>query len=66
MSRGTRGWVLMVSTVRLTDVGVSLKPSNQWCRSMPHLSMVSRVSSATPRAVISWRKCSKLMWHAPQ
>ena len=36
ISFGTSGWVLMVSTVFLTDSGVSLKPSNQWCRSMPH------------------------------
>ena len=37
ISFGTSGWVLMVSTVFLTDVGVSLKPSNHWSRSMPHL-----------------------------
>ena len=29
MSLGTRGWVLMVSTVLRTDSGVSLKPSSQ-------------------------------------
>ena len=29
MSFGMSGWVLMVSTVFLTEVGVSLKPSNQ-------------------------------------
>ena len=33
--------------------GVSLKPSNHWSRSMPHLRMVSSVSSVTPRAIIS-------------
>ena len=36
ISLGTSGWVLMVSTVFLTDVGVSLNPSSQCCRSIPH------------------------------
>ena len=58
MSFGTRGWVLMVSTVFLTDVGVSLNPSSQASRSMPHLRMVSSVSSVTPLAIISWWKWS--------
>ena len=66
MSAGTRGWVLMVCTVLRTDSGVSLKPSSHWLRSMPHLRMVSSVSSFTPRAIISWWKWSKLMWQAPQ
>ncbi len=58
MSFGTSGWVLMVSTVFLTEVGVSLNPSNHWFKSMPHLRIVSSVSSVTPRAIISWWKWS--------
>ena len=45
MSFGTSGWVLIVSTVLRTEVGVSLKPSNHWSRSMPHLRMVGGINA---------------------
>lgn len=55
-SLGTRGCVRIVSTVLRTLSSVSLKPSSQWFKSMPHLRMVSRVWSVTPLASISsWK-----------
>ena len=45
MSFGTNGWVLMASTVLRTDSVVSLKPSNHWSRSMPHLRMAGGINA---------------------